>query len=1211
LLNQHNVSDSRQLELFRSHTTVNIYVSDSENSAVHTAVHNLIRDIEWTCGCKVVLSKDIKSCAVVIGTATNQELADVLEARSIPVEKLKKEDGAYRWEAFLQQAADGVLHIIGTDRRGVIYGIYDLCTQLGVSPWYYWADVPVKQKTSFQLPADYSKADWPSVMYRGIFINDEEELDDWAKLHTPDGTIGPTAYRHLFELLLRLKANYIWPAMHVNYFNGDPQNAKLAEEMGVVVGTSHCDMLLRSNQNEWEPWIKSKGYTDAIYDYSIEGRNREILKEYWRESVETNKNYEVCFTMGMRGIHDSGFHTQAIDEDPSLNAEQKIQARVDLLGQVIKDQRQILREVLGGKKAAEVLQNFVPYKEVLSLYDRNLDIPDDVTLIWANDNFGHIRRYPNESERKRSGGHGLYYHASYWASPGSAMSYLFINSTPLAHTGNELRKAYESGIRKLWIVNVGGLKPIEQDMEYFLHCGWEAGKENGLAGNAARFTEDWINSNFSGRHGVEAAEIYEAFAQATNVRKIEHMRNHVFSQTVLGDEAGRRLMLLEDLYRRGNAILESLPEEERTAFFQLFLMKIHASYYTNHEYYYADRSTLAYERGNMQAADKYVELSVRMLDAKRRMLQFYNKKMSGGKWDLMLTPESFSPPPTAMYPARKPALGISESALRVDLWNGEEALRFSPYGLRQKWLELGNQGEGAIPFSIAINEGRDWISLSEASGTLQAEQRILISVHDPLKHAGKQGLISIHDLRNGAVIPVKVQVEEPLELPENFQGYIEADGYVSMPAAAYHRKVTHDQCGWVTVPGIGRYEGAAMMAWNAELRPLAHEVHKNPCLEYEIYLKENGSFLLEIHRFLTLDSTGRIRFGVGVDDSAPILVESETRDEWKGSWQDSIFNNGEKLLVPLPYLHAGIHRLKLYMVDNYVTVSKLVLYTGPKQATNLGPVTSRSNQTALKEHGLESPDVEWSKVEQLCQAFYKTSEAEVIPPNVLYAPKSFYTTRHEVFRKCLQIQQPKLGPRRYEDLWKSTGTKDVMQAFGSGAFVEQNGIVAIEAEYALANSEYAYLTPSHDGRNLTWTHLQAETNGRTGFAMHVAEPAILWENAAEAPAMHYKMLIHTPGAYGVWMLLRHYNKHSDSCYLALDGVVQPVSEQACKGNLHTYNTSEVYYWCFISDMDITAGEHVLSVLARKSELRIDRIYLTQGDELPPVDAEWMDSERKS
>lgn len=1197
------------LELFAKHKTVYMYVPEAENEAVHLAAENLVRDIGSVCGCTAVLSSDMEQCSVIIGTV--EQLEPTVRNKGLSVDKLKQEDGSWRWEAFLLEVLDGVLYILGTDRRGAIYGIYDLCEDMGVSPWYYWADVPAKTKDSYCVPRQLSKADWPSVQYRGIFINDEEELDDWAKLHTEDGTIGPATYRHVFELLLRLKANYIWPAMHVNYFNGNPENGRLAEQMGIVVGTSHCDMLLRSNQNEWNPWIEAKGYTDAVYDYSIEGRNREILREYWRESVETNQAYEVSFTMGMRGIHDSGFVTRTINDDVSLSEEQKKDAKVRLLGQVIQDQKQILADVLGERKSGEALKTFIPYKEVLTLYDHGLELPDDMTLVWANDNFGHMRRYPNEMERCRKGGNGLYFHCSYWAHPGSAMSYLFISSMPLAHTGNELRKSYESGIRKLWVLNIGGLKPVEQDMEYFLRYGWEAGKETGITKNAAEFTRRWINTNFSGQHGAEAAELYEIFAQVTNVRKLEHMKSDVFSQTAYGDEAGRRLARLEEIFRRGNAIQSSLPPEEREAFFQLFLMKIHASYLTNLEFYFADRSVLSYERGNMQAADQFTELSAKMMDCKRSMLHFYNKIMSGGKWDGMMTPENFPPPVTVMYPARKPALRIEGSNLQVALWNDEEALSFSPHGRRQKWIGLGNQGTGSIPFSITVEAGAEWISLSETEGTVQTEKRILVTVADPRQHAGKQGQITVFDHRNSTAESVQVQIEETMILPEGFVGYIEADGYVSMPAAAYDRASEGSEAAWVTVPGIGRYEGAAMMAWqDPGLRPVDGELSEQPRLEYDIFLKQGGSHLLEIHRNLTLNSTGRIRLGIGVDHNPPVLVESETRDEWTGQWKDSVFDNGERLIVELPPLSAGAHCLTLYMVDNYVTVSKLVLYTRARKDINLGPIPSSHNGNPVTECGLEYPAADWTELEQLCEELYRTTAGDIPLPDALYVSDAFHKKKDTTFISCEKLPQLELGAPRYGEVWKSNGPKDIIREFGSGRFVEEDGVIAIEAEYALENSADAYLTVSTDGSDLAWSHLQAETNGRTGLALHVAPPGILWEEPEAAPGLHYRMDIRSPGQYRVWLLVRHYNNQSDSCYLALDGVARPLAEQPRKGNLHTYNTAQVYYWCFLSDLELAAGEHVFSILARKSQLRVDRIYLTLGDELPPVDARWKDSVRE-
>ena len=321
---------------------------------------------------------------------------------------LRDEKGVLIKEAYLLCVREGRLIIAGSDRRGTIYGIYEFCEKIGVSPWYFWADVPVKEKQEIRLPEDFFRTDHPSVEYRGIFINDEEELEAWVKKHMGEETIGVKTYEKVFELLLRLKANYIWPAMHVNSFNSKRENGALAERMGIVVGTSHCDMLMRSNNREWRPWIAKKGYQDAVYDYSVPGRNREILQEYWRESVEQNQDFEVCYTLGMRGIHDSGFETRGLE---NKSEEEKRQAKVELLETIIRDQRSILRDTLGH----DTMMTFIPYKEVLDLYDHGLEVPEDMTLVWANDNYGYIRRYPSEKEKKRSGGNGIYYHNSYWA----------------------------------------------------------------------------------------------------------------------------------------------------------------------------------------------------------------------------------------------------------------------------------------------------------------------------------------------------------------------------------------------------------------------------------------------------------------------------------------------------------------------------------------------------------------------------------------------------------------------------------------------------------------------------------------------------------------------------------------------------------------------------------------------------------------------------
>jgi hypothetical protein len=398
-----------------------VALADAEDHAVRRAAEDLCRDLEKVCGARPAISARTAGARLVIGTiGVSPAIDEAITSGALDVTALATPAGGLRWEGFVIQAGADVVYVAGADRRGTIFGIYDLCEAIGVSPWYWWADVPIRRREHVTVTHGTSKADWPSVRYRGIFLNDEEELEAWARTHTTDDTIGPETYRRVFELVLRLKGNYVWPAMHVNAFNHDPANGQLAQAMGIVIGSSHCDMLLRSNEHEFDAWAADQDEPVA-YDYSIPGRNRDELLEYWRASVEQNRHFEVTWTVGMRGIHDYGFSTAAIDADDTLTASDKDLARVRLLEQVIADQRALLPD--------EAPQIFIPYKEVLPLYDAGLRVPDDVTLVWANDNFGYLRRFPSADERERSGGHGLYYHSSYWSQP--PRSYLATSSTPL------------------------------------------------------------------------------------------------------------------------------------------------------------------------------------------------------------------------------------------------------------------------------------------------------------------------------------------------------------------------------------------------------------------------------------------------------------------------------------------------------------------------------------------------------------------------------------------------------------------------------------------------------------------------------------------------------------------------------------------------------------------------------------------------------------
>lgn len=1200
--------------------TIRIGYYSDETSAVKIALNNLRNDLIKITDADVQLielckEESIEGIDILAATknvrkfdncGTSPEEEEILEA----------------WEGYVIKEFGGTLYINGADKRGTVYGIYEMSAYFGVSPWYFFADVPVKKNARIIIPDKFFRADYPSVQYRGIFLNDEEELEEWAAKHTGDGTIGPELYEKIYELLLRLKGNYLWPAMHVNYFQENPKSAWLANEMGIVIGTSHCDMLMRSNQNEWTPWLAKKGYKSdynavhsgklktsddkehqaVYYDYSIPGKNREVIREYWRESVEMNKDYEVCYTIGMRGVHDYGFSTRMINEDAALTEEEKLSAKIRLLETIMDDQRQLIKTECGLSSASCALQSFIPYKEVLELYNAGLTIPEDVTLIWVNDNFGHIRRYPDEKERKRAGGHGLYFHASYWGT--TDMSYLFFNTMPLSHTTNELRKAYANGIRKMWVLNVGALKPLEMDMEAFLTYAWNAGKDTPVTCDIHAYTAQWFDSYFSGGYGEELADLYEEYAHLTNVRKIEHMQPMVFMQAGYGDEAGARLCRLERVFARANEIYTCLPHNEKDAFFQMFLFKVHSSYYVNHAFYYADRSVLSYDRGNDMAADLYTEYSRKMTQYLKKMLRYYNVHMQDGKWENILTPDSFPPPGICFYPVCRPSIKRRTLDVKAVLWDGSETSKegtivFYSGGTRQKWFELGNTSASALSFEITGTPV--WLTLSEEAGKIKEEKRIYISINDETAYTGKEAGLTIRLLEKEQEIHLKVRAEAGCTDGECLLSHMEADGAVCIPAETYNECCGApvylpplEKAGWYKVYGMGREGGSVIMAYNPMLCPLSDtSLTDNPSIMYEFSLFSEGKFELEITRFLTLDSAGRVRFGIGIDDFEPFIIESETNDEWRGNWHGSVMNNGEKLYTRLPYLSAGRHTMKVYMIDNYVTLDKLVIYTQKKRETYYGAVSAPSMA--------DEPEVCWETLDDIRAGLYCEDDTELLPAMV-YADQEFWK-HNRIYMKNDLVAQPYVENGRYDSYYKTGTTEDITLLFGNGVFAEKDGKIAIEAEYALAGNADAYLTPDATGK-IYWRHVHALTDGGRGLAMQVPGKPYMWKNAKDAPGMHYRIHISEEGEYNVWLLILYENHMSDSCYFAVDGEVLPQSMQYNNGQLCHYATLHLYFWCLTGRIHFSAGEHTFSIYACDTGLQIDRIYLNKGGEHPPLDNNW-------
>lgn len=1102
-----------------------------------------------------------EDAVIVIRTLTDEEKAQPGICR----EELADENGVLHKETYQWKVQDGVLYITGSDRRGTIYGIYTFCEWMGVSPWYFFADVPVRKKRELRLDEGERRRDWPSVEYRGIFINDEEELEEWVQGYMGEPTIGVKSYEKIFELLLRLKANYIWPAMHVNSFNLTPENGALAERMGIVVGTSHCDMLMRSNNREWKPWIRKKGYEDAVYDYSIEGRNREILKEYWRESVEQNRDYEVCYTLGMRGIHDSGFETKNLE---GRTQEEIRNAKVELLEKIIADQREILRDTLGHG----TMTTFIPYKEVLELYDNGLEIPEDMTLVWANDNYGYIRRYPSEKEKMRSGGNGIYYHNSYWAPP--SMSYVFLCSIPLAHTRNELQKAWNEGIRKLWVLNSGAMKPLEQEITFFLRLAWEIGKPGALTENVEDFVEDWINRMFTGKIGRQVSELLNDFSQLTNVRKVENMDYDAFSQTAYGDEAALRIRRCEELFERGNELYGKLPGQERDAFFQLVLMRIHAAYFTNLAYYYGDRSTLMYDRGNGQAAALYTEKSRACEDARRSLLHYYNHVMCAGKWNGILNPEGFPPPRAAMMPVCTPPLKIEgEPSVRVDVWNQGKELCFATAG--EKWIEIGNTGTGEVEVKL---EAPKWAVLSQETALVRAEKRILVRVEDvscgrageivvksrpltedPTAQGGKESLLRI---------PVRVQRLEEGVNP----CAVEEDGLVVLEAG----RPSSGNLGlgsFRRIPRLGRMQG--------ELMEVCARGKADP-LCYEFVTSGKGNFLLEIHRFPSLNSVGRIRIGVSLDAGEMRTVESFSNDEWRGNWKKNVLNNVDRLYLELSVEKPGRHCLYVWPVDPYFAFSRMVIYTQPRKENNLAGIK-----------GTQPLPREWD-ILKWCGVFYGKYDPE--PRPVFYAERE---NDNDTLTVTCRMEQAQEYAKKVKPAWYLEQ--------GNKVFGELDGAVRIEAAAALAQSRFAWSQEPENGtgegtQNPLWRHCGSESHGRTGLAMYIRTPELSWQ-APEAPSLNYRISCRA-GEYTLWMLSKFNVQEEGVFAIGIDGQMVPSEQIYGGGRLWRYEAEQIYRWVPAADLRLEAGEHVLQIYALSSGMRYDRFYLTRGQERPPMDERW-------
>lgn len=598
-----------------------ILLDEKDDIGVAIAAKNLQDDFRKVTGMQAELLHSVKGKRlIVVGSLESRFVKELVKTKKIDITSLEGKREKYLMRA-VSRPFDGVDEawvVIGSDKRGTIYGIYELSEQIGVSPWYDWADVPVVQRKNLYIQRGEYTAGEPAVRYRGIFLNDEAPcLTGWVK-HTYGTNYGDHRfYARVFELILRLRGNFMWPAMWSwSFYADDPENSRTARDMGIIMGTSHHEPMARNHQ-EWARKRRQYG----VWDYAT---NQKVLDRFFREGIERAKDTEDLITIGMRGDGDAPMGGKEGADHEYVNRDEY---NMNLLEKVIKNQRKIIRDVTG-RPADERPQVWAIYKEVQRFYDMGLRVPDDVIMLLCDDNWGNVRRLPNAEERKRPGGWGMYYHVDYVGAPRNSK---WLNVTPIQNMWEQLQLTYDYGVDKLWILNVGDLKPMEYPITLFLDMAWNPKRYT--ADNLLEHPRGFCARQFGEEQADEAARILNLYSKYNGRVTPEMLDRHTYNI-----ETGEWKQVADE-YRKleADALRQylSLPQEYHDAYKQLILFPVQAMANLYEMYYAQAMNHKLYEENNPQA-NFWADKVARTFKFDSLLCDDYNNVMSGGKWKNMM-----------------------------------------------------------------------------------------------------------------------------------------------------------------------------------------------------------------------------------------------------------------------------------------------------------------------------------------------------------------------------------------------------------------------------------------------------------------------------------------------------------------------------------------------------------------------------------------------
>ncbi len=911
-----------------------LLVSDSDWAGVIRATGDLSHDIERVSGVQpAILHRSAhlhERHAVIIGTIGKSALIDEMIRRH----KLDVTGIAGHWESAVTTIVDhpmrGVsraLVIAGADKRGTIYGIYDISEQIGVSPWYWWADVRISHHDEIFVETGRHIQPVPAVKYRGIFLNDEAPaLTGWV--NEKFGGYNHNFYVHVFELLLRLKANFLWPAMWNSAFAADdPLNAKLADEYGIVMGTSHEEPMMRA-EKEWKP-------SDGPWNYVT---NSKRIDQFWREGMERNKNYDQVVTLGMRGENDTPMSGSA---------------STALLEKIIAEQRQILKETVN-PDLSKVPQLWALYKEVQTYYEKGMRVPDDVTLLWSDDNWGDLRRLPTPAERKRPGGAGIYYHFDYVGGP---RSYKWLNTNPIPKVQEQMNLALHYGADRLWVVNVGDLKPMEFPIEFFLSMARTPDRWG--PDHLDEFTRLWATREFGPEHAAEIASAMEEYTRYNGRRKPELITPTTFSLTSYG-EADRVQREWSSLAARVDKLAGELPEDERASYFELVQYPVDACANLTEMYIAAGRNHLYADQGRA-SANQYAEETRARFAKDAELSDYYNHKLLNGQWDHMMDQTHIGyvgwhdptlnvmPAVSLVQPAENSTIGVAPEGgfgFRPSLG------QFDSVAQQSRTLTLFNSG--AAPVNFQLTTSAPWIIVSQHSGVV-GKQDLPLKVHIDWASAPAGVAHGTITVTQKDAQPLRVQLETRRlagVTRENAQGFVESDGYVAIEAADTSGRTADPAAQWKELPGFGETRsGMTVFPVTA-----ASDTNSGAGLDYRMYLYDSGAFNLEAVLAPTLNFVpGRgLRFAVSVDDGPRTVVDA-LKYNTQRDWAQAVSDGVKKVGIPLTIESPGYHTLKIWMVDPGVVLERIVLSHGRIAPSYLGPPESFRGGAAVDQAGKELP----------------------------------------------------------------------------------------------------------------------------------------------------------------------------------------------------------------------------------------------------------------